>query len=148
MEPGYDRNFSKSKSLQVDSLIVRRHKKKKLDKGVSQDSLKTKGIENATRNNSQKVINTIDARVKTDIDNLKLGLHKSKDILEVIPEKVRSKQSTPKAKKIKDVVNCDKSKFAQNKDNSGDEEDDESAGEDFLDANISDLGSDQKIGVL
>ena len=90
MEPGYERNFSKSKSLQVDSLIVRRHKKKKLDKGVSQDSLKTKGIENATRSNSQKVINTKDARV-TDINNLKLGLHKSKDILEVIPEKVRSK---------------------------------------------------------
>lgn len=112
MEPGYERNFSKSKSLQVDSLIVRRQKKKKLDKGVSQDSLKTKGIENATRSNSQKVINTIDARVKTDINNLKLGLHKSKDILEVIPEKVRSNQSTPKAKKIKDVVNCDKSKFA------------------------------------
>jgi hypothetical protein len=112
MEPGNERNFSKSKSLQVDSLIVRRHKKKKLDKGVSQDSLKTKGIENATRSNSQKVINTIDARVKTDINNPKLGLHKSKDILEVIPEKVRSKQSTPKAKKIKDVVNCDKSKFA------------------------------------
>ena len=51
--------------MEVDSLIVRRHKKKKLDRGVSNDSVKINGIKNATRSNTSKVTTTKDANEPT-----------------------------------------------------------------------------------
>lgn len=71
----------------------------------------------------------------------------SKETLEVIPEKAKSRNSTPKATQDLNETNLDKSKFAKNKINS-DYEEDESAGEKINDADISDLSSEDKICVI
>ena len=100
MEPVKERNFSKSKTMQVDSQIFKRHKKKKLGKGVSGDSIKISGLKNATRSNTSNVSDKKDSKVPQS--NLKLAGNQSKDALEIIPEKTRSRQSTPKANKCQD----------------------------------------------
>lgn len=55
MEPAVERKFSKSKTLEAGGLILKRHKKKKLPRGVSNDSVRLEGIKTASKSKSSQL---------------------------------------------------------------------------------------------